>query len=106
MAGSVHPDYLKNIVASSLENGKGKLNQPINLTLLLDSLGESAWRMRTQNCDDLFDIELLEEIAWHIATRFPHLIEMPIISDTTCEQPQHKVLSIQQYKILRKNRQG
>ena len=78
-SNSVHPDHLKTIIVGSLPHKHLDLDQPINLTRLLDALGEAAWALRQTASDDLFDIELLEEIAWHISTRFPHLIEMPAV---------------------------
>lgn len=68
--GSIHPEHLKKLVTNSLKNKQGTLDQKINLHQLLDDLGLTAYTLRQGDADDLFDIELLEEIAWHISERF------------------------------------
>lgn len=97
---SVHPEHLKRLVLGSLKRHAGGLDQIIDLTRLLDELGSAAWELRQNDLDDLFDIELLEEIAWHISTRYPHLIEMPI----TVATPNNQVLSLSKYKTIKRNR--
>ncbi len=73
-ATAVHPDFLKKIILDSLKNKSGSLKQSIDLNHVLDLLGEAAYQLRNNGLDDLYDIEMLEEIAWHINARFPHLI--------------------------------
>ena len=70
---SIHPEHLKKLVTNSLKNKQGTLDQKINLHQLLDDLGLTAYTLRQGDADDLFDIELLEEIAWHISERFSRL---------------------------------
>jgi len=74
---AAHPEYLKSMIISTLTNRHGKLNQNIDLNVVLDALGDTAFHLRQRANDDLFDIELLEEIAWHIAERFHHLVNIP-----------------------------
>ncbi len=110
---SVHPEHLKNLVLGSLKKQHDHLDQAIDLTNLLDELGRSAWELRQNGSDDLFDIELLEEIAWHIGTRYPYLIEMPRIdvrysapTNTRLKTaPKTQILSISTFNTIRKNRQ-
>jgi len=104
---AVHPEHLKQLVLNSLANNSGKLTQAINLTDLLDDLGETAYRLRKSSTDDLFDIELLEEIAWHISERFLYLVNMP----TTCADKDANlnttsVVSLAKFKITRANRRA
>ena len=77
------------------------LNSPIDLNVVLDVLGETAFSLQGESRDDLFDIELLEEVAWHIANRYSHLIHI--------EQPhaksgsEAKIISFPDYRIRRAN---
>ena len=76
---SIHPEHLKTLVTNSLKNKQGTLDQKINLHKLLDELGLTAYTLRQRDADDLFDIELLEEIAWHISERFGRLFSQNTI---------------------------
>lgn len=69
-------DYLRQAIMQSYKrNGCSSLDSDIRMDAVLDILGEVAFSLRGERRDDLFDIELLEEIAWHIGNRFSHLIE-------------------------------
>lgn len=93
---------LRSVSIESYKRSKCKnLNSPVDLNVVLDVLGETAYSLRGQSRDDLFDIELLEEVAWHIANRYSSLIHI--------EQPnkdsgtQAKILSFPDYRIRRAN---
>jgi len=77
------------------------LNSPVDLNVVLDVLGETAYALRGQSRDDLFDIELLEEVAWHIANRYSSLIhiEQPNKDSTTGA----KIISFPDYRIRKAN---
>jgi len=77
------------------------LRSPIDLNVVLDVLGETAFSLRGESRDDLFDIELLEEVAWHIASRYSALIE--INNPSLTEQNQPKILSFPNYRIRKAN---
>ncbi len=103
----VHAEHLKELVTHSLEQRSGKLTQIINVNALLDALGETAFKLRKTAADDLFDIELLEEIAWHISEHYPHLIEMPLpteLKPTQNNEAKPSVVSLTKYKIVKANR--
>lgn len=117
---AVHPEHLRQLIFGSLSKPNGKLSQTIDLTKLLDSLGETAFSLRQTASDDLFDIELLEEIAWHISEHYPHLVAMPGTQDTAASDAQHNldnertsqdadkhhapVVSLAKFKVLRARR--
>ena len=64
-------EYLKEIIIQSYKSSHcSNLNSPININSVLDILGETAFHLKDAEKDDLFDIELLEEIAWHVGQRF------------------------------------
>ena len=64
-------EYLKQVIVQSYKRSACKnLDSPINLAEVLDVLGETAYSLQGERRDDLFDIELLEEIAWHISDRY------------------------------------
>lgn len=67
--------YLHDTIRQSYKMSKcHHLGSPISLEHVLDLLGETAYKLQNNQHDDLFDIELLEEIAWHINDRYaPHL---------------------------------
>ena len=79
---SIYPEHLKKLITNSLDNKQSTLDQKINLHKLLDDMGLTAYTLRQRDADDLFDIELLEEIAWHISERFSLLFPPQTIDKT------------------------
>jgi len=76
--GSDHKNYLRDVIQQSYKRSHcHHLKAPINIDIVLDILGETAYDLQGKSCDDLLDIELLEEIAWHIGERFSQHIELP-----------------------------
>lgn len=101
--GSDHPQYLKGVITQSYKRSQcHHLRAPINVNYVLDILGETAFELQGKECDDLFDIELLEEIAWHIDERYAQNIEIK-----TTDQPDSPnkadVVSLPSAKIKRAN---
>lgn len=112
-ANSAHPKYLRTLIEESLANRGGNLTQTIDLNKLLDDLGATAFTLRSNDNDDLFDIELLEEIAWLISTHFSshfssslggnNSTPIPATRDKTKDNnPQ--VISLQRYQIIKANK--
>ena len=80
---SDHRQYLKDIITQSYKRSRcHHLHAPINVNYVLDILGETAFELQGKHCDDLLDIELLEEIAWHIDERYAQHIDTGTL-DTT-----------------------
>lgn len=64
--------YLRDAIKKSYKLSKCQhLKSPISVVAVLDVLGEAAYELQGEKADDLFDIELLEEIAWLISNRYP-----------------------------------
>ena len=76
------------------------LNSPIDLNVVLDVLGETAYSLRGQSRDDLFDIELLEEVAWHIANRYSQQIQIERSEQYPADA---KIISFPDYRIRKAN---
>jgi len=75
----VSPDseFLREIVRNSYSRSHCyNLNSMLDMNTVLDILGEQAYGLRGDVSDDLLDIELLEEIAWHIGERYSHCLEI------------------------------
>lgn len=78
---------------------------------MLDILGEHAFQMQGNRCDDLLDIELLEEIAWHIGERFSQCINLAPDNRPTSSQTANnhrdknsaQIISLPDAKIRRAN---
>ena len=68
-------EYLQAAIRKSYKLSRCQhLASPISIDCVLDILGETAYALQGDQRDDLFDIELLEEIAWHISNRYlPYL---------------------------------
>lgn len=75
--------YLHRAIKSSYRASHCQnLASPISLEAVLDILGETAFQLQRDRSGDLFDIELLEEIAWLICDRFAgHVRELLKRSD-------------------------
>ncbi len=75
---SDHRDFLRDIIITSyFECDCCSLDDSVDVNTILDVLGEAAYELQARNADDLLDIELLEEIAYHIQQHFPHKIKLP-----------------------------
>lgn len=73
---SDHPPYLREAITQSYKRSRcHHLGADINLIAVLDVLGEIAYQLQGKSLDDLLDIELLEEIAWHISERFGEALQ-------------------------------
>ena len=95
-------DYLRQVIIQSYKKSKcNHLNSPICLNVLLDILGETAYKLRGEKRDDLFDIELLEEIAWYVADRYGHLLVQP--TEDASSDSTSSVLSFPNYRIRKAN---
>jgi len=69
--------YLRDAIKRSYKlNHCHHLGSNICVVSVLDILGEVAFQLQSNKQDDLFDIELLEEIAWHIGERFADHFEI------------------------------
>ena len=103
--------YLYELIGKSYKLSKCQhLESPLSLGLVLDLLGETAFRLQGDQRDDLFDIELLEEIAWHISSRYSSQISFILAqhknqnSSINETSPRGQVVSFPNYKIRRSNR--
>lgn len=91
-------EYLKSTIKESYKRSHcDNLQSAISLNKVLDILGETAYELRNNQRDDLFDIELLEEIAWHISGRYKHYLLIEPEEKRTPRKGQ--VLSFPNYKI-------
>ena len=104
--------YLRDAIKKSYKLSKCQhLRSPISVIAVLDVLGETAYELQGEKADDLFDIELLEEIAWHISHRYPphSFTEQHANSDAqtliTGKAKPAQVVSFPNYKTRRANRQ-
>ena len=99
----IDPDcgFIKDIIRTSYSKSKCyHLQSSIDLNLLLDSLGEHAYQLNEKLDADLFDIELLEEIAWHIGERFLICVK---IQNQSQKKTSAQVISLPDAKIRRAN---
>ena len=103
--------YLYKLIAKSYKLSRCQhLESPLSLELVLDLLGETAFALQGDERDDLFDIELLEEIAWHITSRYSLEIKFILARQGRICSPDHKkqsnaqIVSFPNYKIRRSNR--
>jgi len=75
--------YLRDAIKQSYKHNQcHHLGSPISITSVLDILGEAAYELHANRQDDLFDIELLEEIAWLISQRYADHFEIETLSGT------------------------
>lgn len=82
-AKSIHefisPDseFLREIVRNSYSRSHCyNLHSILDINTVLDILGEQAYSLQGDVSEDLLDIELLEEIAWHIGERYLHCLNI------------------------------
>ena len=103
--------YLRDAVKKSYKlNQCHHLGSPICVISILDILGEAAYKLQSNKQDDLFDIELLEEIAWHIGQRFAEHFEIEKESyfakssrGLSNSEPSNNVSSLPDARIRRAN---
>lgn len=91
-------EYLRESIKESYKRcGCDHLGSKLCVNIVLDILGETAYQLRSSHRDDLFDIELLEEIAWHINDRYRHYLSIQSIGQT--KPNTNRVISFPNYKI-------
>jgi len=91
-------DHLKSAIKESYKRSRCKhLKDQISINIVLDILGETAYNLQHDKRDDLFDIELLEEIAWHISDRYKHHLQLNV--PTPQKNKKAKLVSLPDYKI-------
>lgn len=98
--------YLRELIKKSYKLSRCQhLASPISLEVVLDLLGETAHQLRGEQRDDLFDIELLEEIAWHISERYSAELKslLPAAKQTKPTSTCAQIISFPNYKIRRAN---
>ncbi len=103
--------YLHSAIKESYaSSGCQHLGSDISLEAVLDILGETAYQLQKDNSGDLFDIELLEEIAWLICDRFANQVRELVKRSEAwqCEQKGNganaaTVISFPSYKIRKAN---
>ena len=113
IADGVQKAYLRDAIKRSYKaNQCHHLGSSISVISVLDILGETAYQLQLKRQDDLFDIELLEEIAWHISQRFADHFESKEKSydnysdqgpQLKNSQPVNNVCSLPKAKIRRAN---
>ncbi len=99
--------YLVNAIKQSYEQNKCQhLHSPISVDVVLDILGETAFKLSGNQRDDLLDIELLEEIAWCIDNDFFSYLDISHTDDCsdTLNSNDAKVISFSRYKSVKSNR--
>ncbi|MBX2848496.1 MAG: hypothetical protein KTR16_09250 [Acidiferrobacterales bacterium] len=97
-------DYLKNAIKESYKRSQcNNLRNPVSLDAVLDILGEIAFSLRNNHLDDLLDIELLEEIAWHIDNRYRQYLDL---DPEPSQSHKGQLISFPQYKIRIANIRG
>jgi len=110
-AKSIHnfisPDsnFLRHIIRDSYtQSGCYNLHSNLDMNAVLDILGEHAYNLKGKLSDDLLDIELLEEIAWHIGERYTQCLNL---TDETKKRQTKKssnnIIDLPSRKIRRAN---
>lgn len=100
-ADSDTKDFLRKAIKKSYKQSKcNYLEAPVNIEVVLDVLGETAYALRDNQRDDLFDIELLEEIGWLISQRYGHYLEL---DEEPKKEADGHVISFPNYKIRQAN---
>lgn len=111
----LHDTIRKSFKLSRCQN----LSSPICFTSVFDLLGEAAYTLQQRDNCDLFDIELLEEVAWLISDRYARQVAemvrldaqraapnsfLSINPETKPEaQPKASVVSFPRFKIKKAN---
>jgi len=103
----VSPDshFLRDIVRNSYTRSHCyNLHSILNIEVVLDILGEQAYCLKGDVVDDLLDIELLEEIAWHIGERYRHCLDLKKIPNNTKQKRyRNNVIDFPSRKIRQAN---
>ena len=69
--------FLRDIVRATYTRSQCyTLHSKLDINIVLDTLGEHAFSLKGSLSDDLLDIELLEEIAWHINERYRQCLNL------------------------------
>lgn len=100
------PTYLHDAIKKSYKFSQCQhLTSPINLESVLDILGETAYVLQGEQADDLLDIELLEEIAWVIGSRYAEHIKTSLNANQPkdSDSSQCQIVSFPNYKIRKAN---
>jgi len=104
-SSSDHRPFLKDVIEKSYRRSKCKhLKDHIDLNIVLDVLGETAYLLKGAQADDLLDIELLEEICWLACQRYPNHIDIPEAANSE-EHDKATVVSLPNVKIRIANNQ-
>ena len=101
----IHPDSdsIKDIIRASYTRSQCyHLDSEVNVNDVLDILGEHAHQINGNLAADLLDIELLEEIAWHISERFINYIDIPQPTKSPDEETA-RIISFPAAKIRKAN---
>ena len=99
------PIYLHEAIKKSYKLSQCQnLSSPVSLESVLDILGETAYTLQGDQADDLLDIELLEEIAWVINSRYSEQIPNSVHADPVpAPSDECQVVSFPHYKIRKAN---
>lgn len=82
--------YLHTAIKQSYKLSRcDNLHSPISLEHVLDILGETAHQLQQSALGDLFDIELLEEIAWLICDRYASQVSELVQRSAAWEHAPH-----------------
>ena len=103
----VRPYLIDAIKLSYKQNKCQHLGSPISIGIVLDILGETAYKLYGNKKDDLLDIELLEEIALYINNHYLAYLDGGTNSNVnTCPKEVNaaKVISFPKYKKWKINR--
>ncbi|GHA00726.1 hypothetical protein GCM10008090_07140 [Arenicella chitinivorans] len=105
-ANSDHREFLPKILLQSYQRSRCQhLRDTINLNVVLDVLGETAYSLKGQQADDLLDIELLEELAWIISQRYLHHLDIPQSTQSNIDGGTNtRIIALDKVKILQANR--
>jgi len=109
-AKSIHdfisPDssFLREIIRNSYSrSGCYNLHSALDMNVVLDILGEHAYTLKGDLSDDLLDIELLEEIAWHIGERYQQSLNITIDNKQAKKPYYNNVIDLPTQRIRRAN---
>lgn len=105
-ANSDHREFLPGILQKSYQRSRCQhLRDEINLNVVLDLLGETAYSLKGQQADDLLDIEFLEELAWIISQRYLQHVDISHCPQSIDNRiTDAHVVSLDKVKILQANR--
>ena len=95
LSDCLYQEHIKSLVQNTLADKHKPLTQSIDINHVLDELGEAAYSLRQDQADDLYEIELLEEIAWHISEQYGHLVKPDSVHliQVTKSRPEEQTVS-------------